>query len=70
MNAKKAKTEKPKPQKYVRAVWSDEDPNDTFYVEGQTTEQAALAALEHLGWCLAADADAMDADEAAELLSD
>lgn len=43
-------------------VWSDNDPNDSFYVEAETFEDALHDALGELGW-LIGEAGALEEDE-------
>lgn len=36
-------------------VWNDYDPNQHFYVTAPHAYEAALAALNKLGWCLSSE---------------
>jgi len=38
--------------KKTYSVWLDADPNDSFEVLAGSVKEAALKALEELGWCL------------------
>jgi len=38
------------------AVWSNNDPNDFFWIEADNVENAAFEALSALGWSISNDA--------------
>lgn len=41
-------------------IWRYSDPNDTFEVEGHDIEDAAIRALNDLGWCISDSIDESD----------
>lgn len=51
----------------IYTIWNDNDPNDRFEVKADNPYDAALAAMDELGWCVGEPYDDDVLDELAEI---